>query len=98
MWCSLRKLEIVEWLVKVVQAMYRGTVNKVRVGHGYSNEFSVQAGVCQSSILLLLDVTEEYNAETPWESLCCPHSRICKRIRKGVPGVEPEPAVKGVLK
>ena len=43
----MRKLKIDEWLVKIVQSMYK----EVRVGDEYSNSFDVRVGVHQGSVL-----------------------------------------------
>uniref|UniRef100_A0A0L8HDF3 Reverse transcriptase domain-containing protein n=1 Tax=Octopus bimaculoides TaxID=37653 RepID=A0A0L8HDF3_OCTBM len=47
----MQKLKIDEWLVRSVQATYRDAASKVKVGNKYSNGFSVQVGVHQSSVL-----------------------------------------------
>ena len=75
-WWALRKLGVEEWLVRAVQAMYRGAVSKVRVGNELSEEFSVQVGVHQGSVLspllfiiVLQAITEEFKTGCPWELL-----------------------------
>ncbi|MCP3657197.1 MAG: hypothetical protein GY766_20280 [Herbaspirillum sp.] len=75
-WWSLRKLGVEEWLVRAVQAMYRGATSKVRVNNEYSEEFSVQVGVHQGSVLspllfiiVLQAITEEFKTGCPWELL-----------------------------
>ena len=47
----MRRLGIDEWLVRLVQSMYKDVRSRVRVGDGYSEEFSVGVGVHQSSVL-----------------------------------------------
>ena len=38
-WWALRKLSVVEWIVRQVQGMYANAQSRVRVGEGYSEEF-----------------------------------------------------------
>lgn len=64
---SPRKLEVQGRLVRAVPAMHSGAVNKVRFSHEYSDEFRVQIGVHQGSVLslflfiiILLAITEEF--------------------------------------
>ena len=47
----MRKLGIPEWLVEIVQSMYRNPQSKVRVNGSYSNSFSVKVGVHRGSVL-----------------------------------------------
>ena len=47
----MRKLGIDEWLVRLVQSMYKDVRSRVRVGDGYSVEFGVGVGVHQGSVL-----------------------------------------------
>ena len=48
-WWAMRKLGIDEWLVRLVQSMYKDVRSRVRVGDGYSEEFGVGVGVHQGS-------------------------------------------------
>ena len=48
-WWTMRKLGIDEWLVRLVQSMYKDVRNRVRVGDGYNEEFGVGMGVHQGS-------------------------------------------------
>ena len=50
-WWAIRKLGIDEWLVRLVQSMYKDVRSRVRVGDGYSEEFGVGVGVYQGSVL-----------------------------------------------
>ena len=50
-WWSMRKLKIDEWLVRIVQSMYKEVRSRVRVGDEYSNSFDVRVGVHQGSVL-----------------------------------------------
>ena len=40
-----------EWIVRLVQGMYSNGRSHVRVGEGYSEEFEVNVGVHQGSVL-----------------------------------------------
>ncbi|XP_014787645.1 uncharacterized protein LOC106881693 [Octopus bimaculoides] len=69
-------LGIDEWLVTAVQAMYSGTISRLRVSYEYSDEFSLQVGAHQSSVLnpllfitVLQAITEEFKTGCPWELL-----------------------------
>ena len=73
-WWSMRKLKIDEWLVRIVQSMYKEVRSRVRVGAEYSNSFDVRVGVHQGSVLSpLLFVLEALSMELrtgcPWEIL-----------------------------
>ena len=50
-WWVLRKLGVVEWIVRLVQGMYANARRHVRVGEEYSEEFEVKVGVHQGSVL-----------------------------------------------
>ena len=50
-WWALRKPGTNEWLVRLVQSMYKDVRSRVRVGDGYSEEFGVGVGVHQGSVL-----------------------------------------------
>ena len=45
------KLGIDEWLVRLIQAIFKDVISKVRVGDGYCDEFGVGLGVYQGSVL-----------------------------------------------
>ena len=71
-WWSMRKLKIDEWIVRIVQSMYK----EVKVGDEYSNSFDVRVGVHQGSVLsplLFVIVLEALSMELrtgcPWEIL-----------------------------
>ena len=75
-WWAMRKLGINEWLVSLVQPMYKGMRSRVRVGDGYSEEFGVGVGVHQGSVLspllfiiVLEALSREFRAGCPWELL-----------------------------
>ena len=50
-WWAMHKLCIDEWLVRLVQSMYKDVRSRVRVGDGYSEEFGVGVGFHQGSVL-----------------------------------------------
>ena len=75
-WWAMRKLGIDEWLVRLVQSMYKDVRSRVRVGDGYSEEFGVGVGVHQGSVLSLLlfiivleALSREFRTGCPWELL-----------------------------
>ena len=75
-WWAMRKLGIDEWLVRLVQSMYKDVGSRVRVGDGYSEEFGVGVGVHQGSVLspllfviVLEALSREFRTGCPWELL-----------------------------
>ena len=75
-WWAMRKLGIDEWLVRLVQSMYKDVRSRVRVGDGYSEEFGVGVGVHQGSVLspllfiIVLDtLSREFRISCPWKLL-----------------------------
>ena len=64
-WWAMRKLGIDEWLVRLVQSMYKDVRSRVRVGSGYSEEFGVKVGHQGSvlSPLLFIIVLEALSRE-----------------------------------
>ena len=75
-WWAMRKLGVAEWLVRVVQGMYANVRSRVRVGDGYSEEFTVGVGVHQGSVLspllfiiVLEALSREFRTGCPWELL-----------------------------
>ena len=72
----MRKLGIDEWLVRLVQSMYKDVRSRVRVGDGFSKEFGVGVGVHQGFVLSLLlfiivleALSREFRTGCPWELL-----------------------------
>ena len=72
----MRKLGIDEWLVRLVQPMYKDVRSRVRAGDGYSEEFGVGVGVHQGSVLspllfiiVLEALSREFRTGCPWELL-----------------------------
>ena len=75
-WWAMHKLGIDEWLVRLVQSMYKDVRSRVRVGDGYSEEFGVGVGVHQGSVLspllfiiVLEALSREFRTGCPWELL-----------------------------
>ena len=75
-WWAMRKLGIDEWLVRLVQSMYKDVRSRVRVGDGHSEEFGVGVGVHQGSVLspllfiiVLEALSREFRTGYPWELL-----------------------------
>ena len=75
-WWSMRKLKIDEWLVRIVQSMYKEVRSRVRVGDEYSNLFDVRVDVHQGSVLsplffvvVLEALFMELRTGCPWEIL-----------------------------
>ena len=73
---AMRKLWVEEWAVRVVQSMYIGAKSRVRINNQLSDEFGVNVGVHQGSVLsplLLVLVLEalsrEFRTGVLWELL-----------------------------
>ena len=73
LWWAVHVVGVPEWIV-IVQVMHNGVKSKVRVNGSYSDEFEVEVGVQQGSVLsplLLITVLEalsrEFHASCPWE-------------------------------
>ena len=47
----MQKLKVDEWLVSILQSMYKKVRSRVRVDDEYSNSFDVRVGVHQGSVL-----------------------------------------------
>ena len=76
LWWSMRKLGVDEWIVKLVQAMYTNAKSRVRVNNSYTDEFEVNVGVHQGSVLspllfiiVLEALSREFRTGCPWELL-----------------------------
>ena len=74
LWWSMRKVGIDEWVVRLVQSMYKNARSKVRVRDSYSEEFEVGVGVHQGSVLspllfiiVLEALSREIRVGVPWE-------------------------------
>ena len=72
----MRKLDVEEWLVKVVQSMYSNTRSLVRINSSTSDEFEIQVGVHQGSVwspllfnMVLEALSQDFRATCPFEML-----------------------------
>ena len=72
----LRKLGVMEWLVRMVKTMYSGSKSRVRINNMLGNKFSVKVGVHQGSVLnpslfiIVLEVlSSEFRNRSVWELL-----------------------------
>lgn len=70
------KLGIEKWIVRTDQVMYSNAISKVTGGLEYSDEFGVQVGVHQGSVLnpllfiiIFQDITDEFKTGCPQELL-----------------------------
>ena len=75
-WWALRGVDVDEWIVKVIQAMYDGATTAVRLRDRESKEFGVKVGVHQGFVLspLLFTIVQEalsreFRCGLPWELL-----------------------------
>ena len=50
-WWALRVVDVDEWIVKTIQAMYDGATTAVKLRDGVSKEIGVKVGVHQGSVL-----------------------------------------------
>ena len=76
LWWAMRKVGVDEWIVRLVQAMYSNARSRVRVGECYSDDFCVNVGVHQGSVLspllfiiVLEALSREFRTGCPWELL-----------------------------
>lgn len=75
-WWAMRKVEVPEWIVKLVQILYQNARSQVRVNNSYSDVFNVKVGVHQGSVLspllfiiVLEALSQEFRTGCPWEIL-----------------------------
>ena len=54
LWWALRKVGLPEWIVDVIMVMYQKARRQARVNNLFSDEFTVQVGVHQGSVLSTL--------------------------------------------
>ena len=73
-WWALTSLEVEEWLVTVIRAMYEGVTTAVRMKDGESDSFEVKVGLHQRSVLspllfiiVLEALSKEFCAGLLWE-------------------------------
>ena len=76
LWWVLCVVGVLEWLVKVVQAMYVGARSRTRVSSSFSDESEVKAEVHQESVLssllfiiVLEALSRKFHVGCPWETL-----------------------------
>ena len=88
-WWAMRKLGIEEWIVRFVQAMYNNT--RSRVNNTDSDEFALEVGVHQGSVLsplLFVIVLEalscEFRTGTPWKLLYADDLVISAETEEGL--------------
>src|SRR5207253_2218816 len=48
---ALREVEVDEWLIKVIQSLYKGATTSVKLRSGKNQPFEVKVGVHQGSVL-----------------------------------------------
>ena len=51
---ALRKLGVEEWLIKIIESVYRNAQSRVRVNDTFSDDFLTQVGLHKGSILTYL--------------------------------------------
>ena len=51
LWWAMRKLDLDEWIVRLVQSMYAHARNRVHMDNGLSNQFCVDVGVHLGSFI-----------------------------------------------
>ena len=56
LWWSLRKLELDEWVIRLVKAIYSVASSSVQVNDSCSEPFKVMVGAYQASLLSPLSV------------------------------------------
>ena len=83
---AMRKLGIQKWLIRWVQSLYRGARRSMRIGDTYSEEFQVQVGVHQGSVLspllfimVLEALSKEFRTGCPWELFYAGHLVIMSK-------------------
>ena len=91
LWYCMRKSEIVEKYVRLVQDMYEGSETVVRCAVGTTESFKVKVGLHQRSALspllfaVIMDrLTDEVRREPPWTMLFADDIVICEETRKEV--------------
>ena len=92
-WWAMHKLGIDEWLVRLVQSMYKDVRSRVRVkGDGYSEEFGVGVGVHRGSVLspllfiiVLEALSRELHTGCQWELLYADNLMISAGSKEELP-------------
>ena len=91
LWYCMRKSEIMEKYVRLVQDMYEGSETVVRYEVGTAESFKVRVGLHQGSALIpflfvvIIDrLTDEVRREPPWTMLFADDIVICEETREEV--------------
>ena len=91
LWNCMRKSEIIEKYVRLVQDMYEESETVVRYAVGTTESFKVRVGLHQGSALspflfvVITDrLTDEVRREPPWTMLFADDIVICEKTRKEV--------------
>ena len=76
LWWCLRKLEVDEWAIHLVKAMYSNVQSSVQVKGSSSEPFKITVGACQGSLLspllfviVMEAISKEIRVGCPWELL-----------------------------
>ncbi|KAK3518697.1 hypothetical protein QTP70_008580 [Hemibagrus guttatus] len=91
LWYCMRKSEVAEKYVRVVQDMYERSRTVVRCAVGQTEEFKVEVGLHQGSALspflfaIMMDqLSEEVRQESPWTMMFADDIVICSESREQV--------------
>ena len=88
LWYCIKKSEIAEKYMRLVQDMYEGSETVVRCVVGTTESFKVKLGLCQGSALnpflfaVIMDrLTDEVRREPPWTMLFADDIVICEETK-----------------
>ena len=91
LWYCMRKSQVTEKYVKVVQDMYEDSVTTVRYAVGMTEGFKVEVGLHQGSALnpflfaIVMDrLTDEVRQESPWNMMFADDIVICSESKEQV--------------
>ncbi|KAK3533076.1 hypothetical protein QTP70_006575 [Hemibagrus guttatus] len=91
LWYCMRKSGVAEKYVRVVQNMYESSRTVVRCAVGQTEEFNVEVGLHQGSVLspflfaIVMDqLSEEVRQESPWTMMFADDIVICSESREQV--------------
>ena len=95
LWWVLRSLGVEEWAVRVIQGMYKAW-NRVRFNGQCSEEYGVEVGVHQDSvlspllfILVLEALSREFRTDVPWGLLIAgPQEEFISELKAWKDGIE----------
>ena len=95
LWYCMRKSQVAEKYVKVVQDMYENSVTTVRCAVGMTEGFKVEVGLHQGSALspflfaMVMDrLTDEVRQESPWNMMFADDIVICSESKEQVRGAK----------